>query len=78
MSANVKTWTYWVSPTKGKNEIAGQREWEGKNFPQKFKSEMCFHRPCCCLNFWIILLIYFNKMKGGNERNQEEVTQAVF
>lgn len=36
MSANVKTWTYWVSPTKGKNEIAGQREWEGKNFLQKF------------------------------------------
>lgn len=67
MSANVKTWPYWVSLVKGKNKIAGQREWEGRNFSEKFESKTCICSPCCSLKFWIILPIYYNQVKGEKE-----------
>lgn len=38
----------------------GKRKLERKRFPEKFESENCIYRPCCCLKFWIVLLIYFN------------------
>jgi len=56
-----------VSLVKGKNKIAGQREWEGRNFSEKFESKTCICSPCCSLKFWIILPIYYNQVKGEKE-----------